>query len=75
VHSIASNAIIIGVDTHIDVHVAVAINGLGARIGSTTIPVTADGYRQLAAHVPEPPPFDRTLRHGHGGLGTSLSTG
>jgi transposase len=57
VHSIASNAIIIGVDTHIDVHVAVAINGLGARIGSTTIPVTADGYRQLAGWALNCPPL------------------
>ena len=31
--------IIIGVDTHKDVHAAVAINGIGARLGTLTIPV------------------------------------
>lgn len=46
-YTITSDAIIIGVDTHKDVHVAVAINGLGATLGTTSIPVTADGYRQL----------------------------
>ena len=30
--------IIIGVDTHKDVHAAVAINGIGARLGTLTIP-------------------------------------
>jgi transposase len=39
--------IIIGVDTHKDVHAAVAINGIGARLGTLTIPVTPHGYRNL----------------------------
>jgi len=30
--------IIIGVDTHKDIHVAVAINGIGAHLGTLTIP-------------------------------------
>lgn len=45
---ITPDAIVIGVDTHKDVHVAVAINGLGARLATTSFPVTAQGYRQLA---------------------------
>ena len=44
-----STEIIVGVDTHKDVHVAVAISGLGARLGTKTIPVGAKGYRDLAA--------------------------
>ena len=39
--------IIIGVDTHKDVHAAVAINGIGARLGTLTIPVRPQGYRNL----------------------------
>jgi transposase len=37
----------IGVDTHSDIHVAVALDQLGRRLGSTTIPTTPEGYRQL----------------------------
>jgi transposase len=39
--------IIIGVDTHKANHVAVAIDGQGARLGSMTIPTTRQGYRDL----------------------------
>ena len=45
---ITPEAIVIGVDTHKDVHVAVAINGLGARLAATSFPVTSQGYQQLA---------------------------
>lgn len=48
-HDITSDAIVIGVDTHKDVHVAVAINGLGARLATASFPVTGQGYQQLAA--------------------------
>jgi transposase len=39
--------IIIGVDTHKDIHVAVAINGIGAHLGTLTIPVSPKGYQNL----------------------------
>lgn len=45
---ITPEAVVIGVDTHKDVHVAVAINGLGARLGTTSVPVTSEGYKKLA---------------------------
>jgi transposase len=45
---IKPDAVVIGVDTHKDAHVAVAISGLGARLGATAAPATARGYRQLA---------------------------
>ena len=41
--------IIIGVDTHKQTHAAVAINGLGARLGTMTIPATSRGYQELEA--------------------------
>jgi len=46
---ITSETIAIGVDTHKDVHVAVAISGLGARLATASFPVTSQGYRQLVA--------------------------
>jgi transposase len=39
----------VGVDTHSDIHVAVALDQLGRRLGATTIPTTPAGYRQLEA--------------------------
>ena len=41
--------IIIGVDTHKSNHIAVAIDARGVRLGSTTIPTTRQGYRDLQA--------------------------
>src|SRR6266540_832722 len=37
----------IGVDTHKDVHVAVALDRFGARLGSREIETTESGYRSL----------------------------
>ncbi len=39
--------IIIGIDTHKETHAAVATNGLGARLGVTTLPATRRGYQEL----------------------------
>jgi len=39
--------VIIGVDTHKDNHIAVAIDAQGARLGSTTISTTRKGYQDL----------------------------
>lgn len=46
---ITTDAVVIGVDTHKDVHVAVALSELGARLGDACAPATAEGYRQLAS--------------------------
>src|SRR3546814_12253929 len=48
-HDITPEAVVIGIDTHKDVHVAVAIHGLGARLATASFPVTSQGYRQVAA--------------------------
>jgi transposase len=37
----------IGVDTHKDVHVGVALDGLGAQLDSREIATTPAGYRSL----------------------------
>ena len=39
--------VIIGVDTHKDNHIAVAIDAQGARLGCTTISTTRKGYHEL----------------------------
>ena len=41
--------LIVGVDTHKHVHAAVAISGLGARLGTMIAPASAKGYRDLEA--------------------------
>jgi len=39
--------LVIGVDTHKDLHVAVALDALGVRLGQLLIPATTAGYAQL----------------------------
>ena len=39
--------VIIGVDTHKDQHVAVAIDGRGVRLGESQVPATTCGYEEL----------------------------
>lgn len=41
--------IVIGVDTHKHIHAAVALDRLGVRLGTTTIPVSSKGYCDLEA--------------------------
>jgi transposase len=40
-------AVIVGVDTHLDFHVAVALDHLGRRLGEASVPTTAKGYEKL----------------------------
>jgi transposase len=39
--------VILGVDTHLDVHTAVAVDYLGRRLGEASVPTTAKGYERL----------------------------
>ena len=39
--------VILGVDTHLDAHVAVAVDHLGRRLGELSVPTTAKGYERL----------------------------
>jgi transposase len=41
--------VIIGVDTHKDQHVAVALDGLGGRLGTVAVPATNAGYAELVS--------------------------
>jgi len=40
-------AVILGVDTHLDFHVAVAVDHLGRRLGESRVPTTVKGYEKL----------------------------
>jgi transposase len=43
----AATEVILGVDTHLDVHVAVALHHLGRHLGEESVPTTAKGYESL----------------------------
>jgi transposase len=62
----------IGVDTHSDIHVAVALDRLGRRLGTTTIPTTPAGYRQLESWAREFGQVDAFGIEGTGSWGAGL---
>ena len=39
--------VILGVDTHLDFHVAVTVERLGRRLGESSVPTTVNGYEGL----------------------------
>ncbi len=41
------SGVVLGIDTHKDVHVAVALDGLGRRLGELNVPTTTKGYERL----------------------------
>ena len=41
--------VVLGVDTHLDAHVAVALDELGRRLGEQTVPTTKKGYKSLVS--------------------------
>src|SRR5664280_1629556 len=60
--------VIVGVDTHQDVHVAVALDALGRRLGELQIAATTSGYGQLVRWVRELDPAGSPPRQpGRGG--------
>lgn len=59
--------VILGVDTHLDLHVAVLIDTLGRVVGTTSVPTTALGYQQLIEWARG---FGRLTRAGIEGTGT-----
>lgn len=46
-HSSADVDVVLGVDTHLDFHVAVALDTLGRRLGELRVPTTTKGYERL----------------------------
>ena len=50
-HQSIQNEVILGVDTHLDTHVAAVINHAGKLLGTLATPTTASGYLKLLAWV------------------------
>jgi transposase len=42
-----ADEVVLGVDTHLDFHVAVALDRLGRRLGEIKVPTTAEGYERV----------------------------
>lgn len=70
---ITPTRVVIGVDTHKDAHVAVALDGLERRIGDTTIPTSAPGYRKLVAWADSPGEVECFGVEGTGSYGPALT--
>ena len=49
----ASDDLVLGVDTHFDFHVAVALDELGGRLGDLTVPTTAKRATTPSFHGPK----------------------
>ena len=65
--------VIVGVDTHKHVHAAAAINALGARLGTITIPASRKGYQALEAWAQSFGPIRAYGVEGSGSYGAGLA--
>jgi transposase len=65
--------VVLGVATHADAHVAVAVDGLGRRLGHKTVPATKAGYALLAAWAEKFGVLDRVGIEGSGSFGVGLA--
>jgi transposase len=62
-----------GVDTHLDVHVAAALDGNGGVLGVESFPVTRAGYRDLHGWLAGFGPLERVGVEGTGAYGAGLA--
>jgi transposase len=58
--------VVLGVDTHLEVHVAVVLDRLGRRLGELTVPTTARGYENLISWAESFGIRQRGVRRGGG---------
>ena len=63
----------VGVDTHADVHVGVALDHLGRRLGTHAIPTTPAGYAALVTWAQAFGPLERVGLEGTGCYGAGLA--
>jgi transposase len=54
----AEVSVTLGVDTHKDAHVAVALDGIGRHRGAMSVPATITGYRRLLGWIRSATFFD-----------------
>ena len=62
-----------GVDTHLDVHVAAAVDHLGGLLGTASFPTTASGYRALLRWLRSFGPVSAVGVEGTGSYGSALA--
>ena len=62
-----------GVDTHLDVHVAAAVDGLGGLLGVRSFPTTPAGYHALSSWLGSFGPIERVGVEGTGTYGAGLA--
>ncbi len=62
-----------GVDTHLDLHVAAALDGIGGVLGTASFPTTAAGYRRLLAWLRSFGTVGRVGVEGTGSYGAALA--
>jgi transposase len=73
-HTVPDGEVLVtlGVDTHGDVHVAVALDRLGGLLGSVQVPATRPGFRQLVEWASSFGIIDRIGIEGTGSYGAGL---
>ena len=69
----APRAVIGGVDTHLDVHVAAALDPIGGVLGVESFPTTARGYRRLLEWLQSFGAVERVGVEGTGAYGAGLA--
>ena len=73
-HTDEEALVVLGVDTHADTHVAVALDGLlGRRLGHKTVPSSEAGYAALVAWAEGFGTLDRAGIEGSGSFGVGLA--
>jgi hypothetical protein len=61
------------VDTHKDFHVAVALDGIGRRLGTLSVPANPEGYERLVDWAAKFGPLEHAGVGGSGSFGAGLA--
>ena len=69
----AARAVTGGVDTHLEFHVAAALDPVGALLGTAPFPTTPSGYKALLGWLESFGPVDKVGIEGTGSYGAGLS--
>lgn len=65
--------VVVGVDTHLETHTAVAVNGLGQVLDTIEVPTTPQGFRTLIGWARRLGRFERAGVEGCGAYGATLA--
>ncbi|HEV8356194.1 MAG TPA: transposase, partial [Gemmatimonadales bacterium] len=70
---VETRAVTGGVDTHLEVHVAAALDSIGGLLGVESFPTTAGGYTELLSWLASFGPVERVGIEGTGSYGAGLA--